>query len=169
MLKLWPNDIQTAIWIRLWLHLTNGTIAKQIVLAALNTNVILITNQLGLSCLPIYHTGPYWNVWQVVSCDFMVTSLVVSSCCWAFSMIHCHSGANYLQWAGSIFWTEHQHSSCVVDSPPFLNRVLWYCRRIIQSFSSSKLLPVQAVYIILFSSLTWWWTQLCHCSMHCTG
>ena len=67
---------------QMWFQLTNnGTIAKQIFLAALNTNFILSTNQLGLSCLPIYHTGPYWNVWQVVSCDFMVTSLVVSSCC----------------------------------------------------------------------------------------
>ena len=47
-------------------------------------------------------------------------------------------------------WTEHQCSFCVVDNPPFLNRVLWYCRRIIQSFSSCKLFPVQAVYIILF-------------------
>ena len=80
MLKLWPNEKQTAIWIRLWLQLTNGTIAKQIFLAALNTNFILSMNQLGLSCLPIYHTGPYWNVWKVVSCDFMVTSLVVYSC-----------------------------------------------------------------------------------------
>ena len=46
------------------------------------------------------------------------------------------------------------YSFCMGDNQPFLDWVIWYCQRAIQSFSSSMLLRVQAA-CIMYCFLRW--------------
>ena len=83
------------------------------------------------------HVGPYLDVWQLVNLDILV--LYSDLCCGFFlglllnffyASLPLRSKFAAVSWE----YTEHPYSFCAGDNSPFLDRVLWYCRRAIQSF-----------------------------------